>query len=387
MRPKGLMYHRVRDAKGNIVTIQDVTNGYKSDKYYHEFYDVEMIFVKGNKGRKIGGRTPHFRIKNARGGKESDLHKFAKEYYKKRFDEGKEFNVWYYVYEKCTLYNRCQTLGDGKFENCCNKKLRKFNLKEIYDTCEEEEWSEKRRGDLVLSNSKNPDVDLLFIELAYKHECEKEKILSGIQIIEIMINGPEDIGKDIIEENTLMYFDSPSPYVDRPKDFRFYGVKRNFTKKNDFREYQITRGRKGNANFGNENKTTNKIEASDVLHKYLLCDSSLKMCFKDKELKTQARTAVICSAIKDGYKIRDCQFCRAFNAPDKCKLREGYTKISPHSGIRYPIAPIIKGQPLKIADTYDEACFCKYFNLDMNKQQVLFEITKDVVVFGMKVNN
>ena len=125
------------------------------------------------------------------------MHKFAKEYYKKRFDEGIEFNVWYYVYEKCTLYNRCQTLGDGKFENCCNKKLRKFNLKEIYDTCEEEEWSEKRRGDLVLSNSKNPDVDLLFIEIAYKHECEKEKILSGIQIIEIMINGPEDIGKDI----------------------------------------------------------------------------------------------------------------------------------------------------------------------------------------------
>lgn len=67
-----------------------------------------------------------------------------------------------------------------------------FNLKEHYDSCEEETKIEKFTADLLLKDNDNSKQPVL-IEFYVSHECSSEKVESGLPIVEIKIESIEDL--------------------------------------------------------------------------------------------------------------------------------------------------------------------------------------------------
>jgi hypothetical protein len=73
--------------------------------------------------------------------------------------------------------------------------VRTFNLKEYYDTCEQEIQynSINRRSDLKISSAEHPERAPIYIEIFVTHASDSEKLHSGNKIIEIKIESEEDI--------------------------------------------------------------------------------------------------------------------------------------------------------------------------------------------------
>lgn len=172
-------------------------------------------------------RDWHFRHKtvNPDCNHESYLHQLAKKIIKKRFDESESFIVSYYVKEVCSNYDSCQ-----KHSSSCTKvNRREVNLKEKYDMCEIEEKDSHFpfRADLKLSSKNHPNRKPVFLEIAYTHDCESEKINSGIQIIELKVSEDNDISSPLNEDLVMLDYTSGNPYQYGylPK-VRFFNFKR-----------------------------------------------------------------------------------------------------------------------------------------------------------------
>lgn len=141
---------------------------------------------------------------------ESYLHRMAKDIIKERFDNSDTFNVSYYMRDVCTNYKKCH-----KHTCSCERRYPKtINLKEEYDTCtpEDKVGDFPFRADLRLSSSKNPDKESIFIEIAYTHDCEPEKINSGIPIIELKVKVDTDMNRPLIEDDVELDYASANPY-------------------------------------------------------------------------------------------------------------------------------------------------------------------------------
>lgn len=175
----------------------------------------------------------HFRHKtnNPNCNTESYLHRLAKDLLKKKFDNEEAFNIAYYVKERCPLIDSCPHHS----EKCYRIYKNIINLKELYDTCEEEKTDGEApyRGDIKLSNKSNYKTKPLFVEISYTHDCKPEKIESGIQIIEIKVNEEKDILQPL-EENYILFLDydsnNPYQYSDLPP-VRFYNFNRQINEK------------------------------------------------------------------------------------------------------------------------------------------------------------
>ena len=177
-------------------------------------------------------REWHFRHKeiNPECDHESWLHKFAKLYFKSRFESEETFVVSYWVKDICPQYDHCGL----KSNTCFQERLHTVDLKQIYDVCEEEKTNGTSlyRADLKFYNSKDSKTKPLFLEIAYTHDCKLEKIASGIQIIELKIEKEEDLEKPIIEPRQLMMdYNNGYPYsFCQLPDIRFYNFERVFKK-------------------------------------------------------------------------------------------------------------------------------------------------------------
>lgn len=174
-------------------------------------------------------REWHFRHKvNANCNKESYLHQLGKRIIKDRFDKDEPFIIKYHRQLCCSNYLRCPLKGD----KCRYSEFTSFDLKEWYDTCQEEEIGSGScyRADLLLTHSHFPDRKPIYIEIAYKHDCEKEKIDSGIKIIEIKVENENDFDNPLEEPGYFQYrviFESTSsPYDWNLPPVRFYNFER-----------------------------------------------------------------------------------------------------------------------------------------------------------------
>lgn len=169
----------------------------------------------------------HFRHKNENPqcSKESYLHKLGKRVFKERFDNSEEFIVGYHRQLCCPNFNRCKICSI----NCLNDDYCKINLKEHFDTCVEEKRGDnlKYRADLLMKHSKHPER-LIYLEIAYKHICEPEKIASGIKIIEVGVKEDWDIDIPLEEPRQIKIdFSKPDkPYKVEPPSVRFFNFER-----------------------------------------------------------------------------------------------------------------------------------------------------------------
>lgn len=110
---------------------------------------------------------------------------------RERFYNSEHFVISYPVTIACN--NTACVLRN---ERCEERNLaHDIDLKEIYDTCEEEVSINGFVADLLLTSSKKPNIPPILIEICVSHACEVEKRNSGLKIIEIKIKDESDFDK------------------------------------------------------------------------------------------------------------------------------------------------------------------------------------------------
>ena len=234
-------FHNAKDDKGNIIHIDEVTNDNRAEHYYCVGCGGEMSAVLGEK------RDHHFRHKEAHCSWESYLHKLGKSRLKERFDTQKEFLIKYYVDYKCDKSEECKLQTIFGNNRCNRRELVSFDLKKIFDTCEEEVTYKGYRADLMLSNSEHPEVEPLFLEISVTHDCEPDKLSSGIRIVELKITDEKDVLRPLVEEDSLFgQSSSASPYDNNSlPPIRFYNFVRIKESSHPFDRFWVSKDEKG----------------------------------------------------------------------------------------------------------------------------------------------
>lgn len=186
--------------EGNeIIPIEKVD---KNERHAHTYTcmgcGAEMIPKMGNKN------AWHFAHKgnDDNCNSETYLHKLAKRLIREKFESPEPLKIRYNRYGKCSGVNNCPFCDDFY---CQVSKDSDYDLKDYYDTCQEEAPIKGYIADLLLSSSKHSEWDPVLIEIHVSHKSTDEKLNSGLKIIEIKINSEEDIvcllREDFITEN------------------------------------------------------------------------------------------------------------------------------------------------------------------------------------------
>ena len=180
-------YHYALDEQDRLVCIDEVTG---EDRHAHSYHclncDAGMIPRMGEV------RSWHFAHRGDEDhcGTETYLHKLAKRLIKEKFDQEGPFEVGYYRDVKCSDQGICPFV---KPEECHAWRLDTFDLKQFYDTCDEEQSVDGYIADLLLTSSEKPDREPVLIEIQVSHKSTDHKLQSGLRIIEIRIKTEEDI--------------------------------------------------------------------------------------------------------------------------------------------------------------------------------------------------
>lgn len=217
-----LLYEYASDENGVCTHINDALKGH----CYKCINCGEVLIIKDGSDRR-----KHFAHKNnSNCDGESYIHKIWKKRIKDKFYSNSPFIIKYIVATPCKDVTTClikKRLPDLK----CNKVyVKKVDLKQEYDTCDEEVEYKGLKGDLVLLDSNNHDKEPLFIEIDYTHSCDEEKIASGIKIIELKVVDDKEKTINLIESGDLnLKFgaEARNPYdMKHLPDVRFYNFNR-----------------------------------------------------------------------------------------------------------------------------------------------------------------
>ena len=129
---------------------------------------------------------------------ESMLHLLAKERVQSAFLNMECFWIDFEYRSYCPKDKRCRFV---KYGDCYTTKRRRFNLKDYYDSCEQEVVYDgiTRRSDLKLFSSTAPKRPPVYIEFCVTHASDQEKLHSGNRIIECIIEDESNIEKIIRE--------------------------------------------------------------------------------------------------------------------------------------------------------------------------------------------
>ena len=292
------------------VTIEDRANNH----YYCVGCGMEMSPVLGNI------RDHHFRHKDAQCSRESYLHKLCKRNLKERFDTQKEFIIKYYVDFYCNKTEGCKLAPlYNKYQECNRKELLVIDLKKLYDTCQEEVKYKGYCADLLLSSKEYPEREPIFLEISVTHDCEQDKLDSGIQIIELMINEEDDVSRPLVEQSGSCIRPNPNnPYDSKSlPPIRFYNFKRyiktarpldRFWVVKD--ELGILRGYCAQNNLNCQDVNSNHLEGSI----YEIAIPS-EVIFKNR--KPHLYTFGMMKAHNAGIDVKHCGLCNYYN---RCQL-------------------------------------------------------------------
>ena len=120
------------------------------------------------------------------------LHQLAKLRVQEAFLSKEVFNVGFEYRSYCPHEKTCAFVRYG---NCYISTHKRFNLKEFYDSCEQEIQydSINRRSDLKIFSSKKPQLAPIYIEFFVTHASDVSKLHNGGKIIEVKIESENDI--------------------------------------------------------------------------------------------------------------------------------------------------------------------------------------------------
>lgn len=194
-----IKYQYAYDESGKLVSINDYT---KEESKLHTFRCVgcgNPLLPRAICSTARRAHYYHKEIVECSG--ETYVHKLAKKLLKEKFDTSEQFLVSYPVTKVCSS-KVC------RFRNIpCNKReMTTIDLKKYYDTCGEEVEVDGFVADILLTNSINPELSPVLIEVCVTHACEEKKVASGLKIIELKVKKEQDviamIGRQVLEELT-----------------------------------------------------------------------------------------------------------------------------------------------------------------------------------------
>lgn len=189
---KTILYSYAYDAEKKIV---NVAKAEKGKNYFCIGCGCEMVLKAGAQKQR------HFaHVADSVCSGETYLHEIAKLLIAKYIRENKDLSARYAMMYECSADCPMHTA-----KKCQWKALNTFEIAKYYRTDEIkiETYYQGFKPDILLRDNKD-GKNPIFIEIAVTHECEEEKIQSGIRIIEIKIKDEKDLidfcSKKVIEE-------------------------------------------------------------------------------------------------------------------------------------------------------------------------------------------
>lgn len=217
---------------------------------------------------------------------ETVLHLLAKERIQKAFYAQTAFNIEFEYRYHCKKEKSCVYV---RYDNCETAERRRFNLKEYYDTCEQETAYDNinRRSDLKIWSTVHPDRKPIYIEIFVTHQSDESKLHSGNKIIEIKIENEQDI--DEIVQNG---------FVEKPRDMTTLSENVAVTKTHFF-------------GFKKEDYCNKMLNQPIDFCRYVLYPSGKFRCYQD---------TCLCNELCRTEPRAQCELC--FHTIDSFNVRE-----------------------------------------------------------------
>ena len=285
---------------------------------------------------------------------ESMLHILAKEKIREAFLSKSEFWIEYEYKSYCTSLESCKFIY---YSDCCENKRQRFDIKQFYDSCEQEIPYDNinRRSDLKIFSSTHPERSPIYLEFFVTHASDLEKLHSGNKIVEIRIESVNDI-LQIAENGIIESNDHKSEYYndfekENLRSVSFYGFK-----KRDYTNSQIS----------------NKIEFKRyILHESGKIQFFPEVCDCKRLMKSKTSSLLeVCIHSADSFglykQIGYIGFQR-FKIPN-CILCRNY--VDSYSGMG-KICRLYKHLQIPRYEDFDtaRAKTCQYFAIDWKEMQ------------------
>lgn len=169
-------------AEGKLVHIDSVANGKECGCFCT--YCGEPLQAK--QGAKRKHHFSHLSGTECEAAYESMLHLLAKEKIQEAFYNRTSL---YMEFEYTSFCNQDKCIFMSHSRRCSNKEKRRIDIKEWYDSCEQEISYDniRRRSDLKFFSKEFPERKPIYIEFCVTHASDEAKLHSGNKIIEILI--------------------------------------------------------------------------------------------------------------------------------------------------------------------------------------------------------
>lgn len=175
-------------AEGKLVHIDRVANGKECGCFCT--YCGEPLQAK--QGAKRKHHFSHLSGTECEAAYESMLHLLAKEKIQEAFYNRTSL---YMEFEYTFFCNQDKCIFMSHSRRCSNKEKRRIDIKEWYDSCEQEISYDniRRRSDLKFFSKEFPERKPIYIEFCVTHASDEAKLHSGNKIIEILIEDEDSI--------------------------------------------------------------------------------------------------------------------------------------------------------------------------------------------------
>ncbi len=338
------------DILGNIVHIDEVKNGKECGCFYPAC--KEPLIAKNSSNIKVH-HFAHVSGVECETAYETILHLLAKERIRKAFLTNSKFIMDFEYESHCSKERNCDYFDNGR--KCYIQTRHEFNLKDFYDSCEQELSYDniKRRSDLKLFSSTNHIRLPIYVEFCVTHASTIEKLHSGNKIIEVTIESEKDI--DNIVKNGFIEDKGQSDKLLKSK-VQFFGFKKsdynNHTIIQDieFVRYVLYKSGKQRC-FTDYSKCNKPITKSDINS---LCEICFYTCVNygiSEYAKYRAFSrykilnCVLCKNYVQSYYGIDyiCRYYKYLHIPLNEKLDTARAKTCPRFEFNYEEQKTIKG--------------------------------------------
>lgn len=298
-----IKYHYAKNQDGVIIDIADVV---KEDRVSQRFFCIgcgaEMIPKLGE----VKARHFAHKVESPKCNSETYLHKLTKLCLENKFYSSEPFEIAYWQEVKCSDSASCPFF---KEDECNEKRLKSFDLKNYYDTCQEEERAGSFIADLKISSSHKTDVPPVTIEVFVSHKCTLHKKESGLKIIEVRIKDESDI-KELISGPITE--DEECRYSFEPRDpkCRFYGFNKVSKLSEPLDVRRIPRFylfQSGSAFVSNMDEMRSCRECSKKDNPKAILELDIDSQYLNNPSLYEIGYV---TALNMGYEVRTCQLCK-----------------------------------------------------------------------------
>lgn len=322
------------NSEGSLVNIKDVYSGKKCNCFCTAC--KEPLMAKKGESRKH--HFAHLSKTNCVHAFESMLHHLAKDKIQKAFNSNNEFWINYEEKKHCFKIKNCEYISKKECSETNNKKV---NLKEFYDSCEQEVCYDniRRRSDLKIFSSTNKDKKPIYLEFCVTHACDYEKLHSGNAIIEIVIESEEDID-DIINNGIIETKECNKQLISKVAFYSFEKKSNDISTNIEFIRFILSQDgellcykdyKKNCKNFIKNNYKTNKVDLCfHIPHEYENQEEILStmkyLCYQKYKIKN----CDLCVHYKHewgAYDIKkDCGINKEFDFIESYETKKTYAK-------------------------------------------------------------